>query len=153
MTSRALRLAVAAVRGWTSVYTAGLSLEIAARRRAEIASDLWELQHDPAHSADVSPATHVLARLFFGVGHDLLWRAEQVMVPAEFTFQRIARITATAAFLLAGLWVVPLWSGNKPHQHCITAQQADLVRLNPSAKRALLLEHHDESFSAKACRP
>ena len=141
------------MRTWAWIYTFGLPLDVAARRRAEIESDLWESQHDPDASHRRSPALIVSTRLLLGLYHDLLWRVEQIVVPREFTFHRIARVAATAAFLLAGLWVVPLWSGNKPHEHCITPQQADIIRMNPAAGRALLLGHRDESSSMKVCRP
>src|SRR5438094_8714239 len=46
MMSRLLRLAIAFVRKWTRVYTARMSPELREARRAEIESDLWEVQQD-----------------------------------------------------------------------------------------------------------
>jgi hypothetical protein len=131
VTSPALALAVVAVRWWTRLYTWGLPEEVEARRRAEIESDLWELRHDPEEGDRVSPAVHVFTRLVAGLTDDVSWRVEQGAVAAA--FRRAALVTAAAVFLLSTLWVVPLWSGEKPHQHCVIQQQIDAGRLNPSA--------------------
>ena len=147
-----MTLAVAAVRAWTFVYTVGMPRQVAARRRAEIESDLWELQHDPDGSSSTSQGVHVLARLILGLSYDLLWRFEQIPLGA-LKCDRIVRVAATAAFLLTIAWVVPLWSGNRPHQHCITAQQAEIMRLNPSLTRGVAREGRHEPSSPRVCRP
>lgn len=70
-----MKFARALVLAWTRVYTAGLTDELRRRRYAEIASDLWEFEHDPhrPHHA----GAHLLLRLVLGLRHDLCWRVEQ----------------------------------------------------------------------------
>jgi hypothetical protein len=74
-----LTLVAAAVRGWTWLYTLPLDGAAQYARRAEIASDLWEFQHDPTRGDDgVESALHLLARATLGVPDDLLWCCEQL---------------------------------------------------------------------------
>jgi hypothetical protein len=109
MMSGLLALAVASVRWWTCLYTCGLHRSVAARRRAEIESDLWELLHDPTSGHSLTKAAHVFARLGAGVADDLCWRVEQAPIgpPAP----RTVRVITAAVFLLTVLWVIPLSSG------------------------------------------
>src|SRR5258708_7156422 len=70
--------AIGTVRGWTRFYTLRMDPPDRDRRREEIESDLWEL-HEDTRRRGASPATiavHMLARLLFGIPHDLLWRIE-----------------------------------------------------------------------------
>ncbi len=62
MTAPLFALAVAVLRAWTHVYTWRLDPVLRERRRAEIESDLWEFQQDPAGNRGLSPALQVLAR-------------------------------------------------------------------------------------------
>jgi hypothetical protein len=74
-----LALAAGAVRGWTWVYTLPLDSGTQYARRAEIASDLWEFQHDPTRGdGGVDSALHLLLRAALGVPDDLLWCCEQL---------------------------------------------------------------------------
>jgi hypothetical protein len=76
--SLALSGALALVRAWTRVYTAGMHPPIRARRRAEIDSDLWEF-HEDARRRRFQPgaiALLMLLRLALGVHDDLCWRFE-----------------------------------------------------------------------------
>jgi hypothetical protein len=74
-----LILVAAAVRGWTWLYTLPLDGAAQHARRAEIASDLWELQHDPTRDdGNGRNALHVLVRAALGVPDDLLWCCEQL---------------------------------------------------------------------------
>lgn len=131
MTSRSMTVAAALVRLWTHLYTFGLPADVMTRRRAEIDSDLWEFQHDARTDRGLGTTGHVLARLVAGMPHDVAWRVEQDMVPGM--LRRVAMVGATSTFLLIGVWVVPLWSGNTPHQHCVVQQQAGVSALNPSS--------------------
>jgi len=97
MTTRALGLAVAVVRGWTRLYTCCLDPEVRARRRAEIESDLWESQQDPSRGGPAL-STHILLRLLLGAPHDLCWRVER-MEPRAIP----ARTVGLAALLAAGV--------------------------------------------------
>jgi hypothetical protein len=64
------------VRAWTRVYTCGLPRAERTARRAEIDSDLWELEHDPEAPHGGWAATQVLARLLIGIPDDLAWRMD-----------------------------------------------------------------------------
>ena len=66
MTSPPLVLAVAVAPRVDAVYTWRLDPVLRERRRAEIESDLWEFQQDPAGSRGLSPAIQVLARMASG---------------------------------------------------------------------------------------
>ena len=99
----ALAAALTAVRAWTRIYTARLPPAIRDARRNEIESDLWEL-HEDVRRRGGSPARiaiHMLLRLVFGAGDDLLWRAEQQEAPA-----RVVRdaLWAGAAASLVFVW-------------------------------------------------
>ncbi len=79
MTRALLTLAAAAVRGWTWLYTLPLDGAAQHARRAEVASDLWEFQHDPTLDDDqVRSALCMLLRAVLGVPDDLLWCCEQL---------------------------------------------------------------------------
>jgi hypothetical protein len=68
-------VASALARAWTVLYTAGLPRATRDRRRAEIASDLWEQTHD---EGDSHPGLSVAARVVLGMPADLLWRSEEL---------------------------------------------------------------------------
>jgi len=73
-----LSLAAAIVRGWTWLYTLPLDGTTRHARRTEIASDLWEFQHDPARADVIESAVHVVVRGMLGMPDDLLWCCEQL---------------------------------------------------------------------------
>ena len=104
MSTRASAVANAIVRLWTAVYTAGLPPEQRDARRREIASDLWEADHDPA-AGDAWAPLRTLMRLMRGVADDVAWRHEQE-APMQTT--RIA-----TAILGAGCGALALWLGIK----------------------------------------
>ena len=68
-------VAVAIVRVWTRIYTAGLPPALRTERRAEIESDLWEGLHNPP-AAGGSSGLQVIQRLIAGIPDDLAWRVE-----------------------------------------------------------------------------
>lgn len=94
-------------RLWTRVYTAGLDPSLRETRRAEIESDLWESQQDPAGRGQILP------RLVAGLVDDVLWRVTHV---ATGTWTSAARLAVICVVLLA------LW------QWLITAPTSVLVR-------------------------
>ena len=103
-----LRSAIALVRGWTRIYTTRMEAAERDRRRAEIESDLWEF-HEDARRRGYPPAAiaiHMVARLIFGVPHDLLWRIEYegdaAMAQRRSTWMTAAAIGATVC--IAALW-------------------------------------------------
>jgi hypothetical protein len=64
------------VRRWIRLYTHGLPPEAAARRRAELESDLWEHLHDDQES---HASLTVLGRCLRGIAADLWWRARTLV--------------------------------------------------------------------------
>lgn len=90
--------AVAAVRAWTRLYTSLLAPDVRTRRRAEVASDLWESQQDSARGLPLA-AGHILVRLLLGAPDDLRWRIEQVEWPAN-----TERTVALAAIAALAIW-------------------------------------------------
>ena len=72
----ATRCAIALVRAWTRLYTCGLPATVRTARRAEIDSDLWELEHDAEEPRRGRTAGVILIRLFAGVPDDVAWRME-----------------------------------------------------------------------------
>jgi hypothetical protein len=102
MNRRAVRVAMAAVRGWTHLYTWGLEKHAREARRDEIESDLWESAHD----GDTEPETLALCvwtRLLGGLVDDVRWRAAQV-TGTELYAWRVG--TTFALAILIGLWIV-----------------------------------------------
>ena len=104
MTSVRLGFAVAVLRAWTRVYTWRLDPLLRERRRAEIESDLWECQQDPAGNRGITPASQLLARMVMGVPDDLAWRAEYLVVEDNPHRRVIALTTTMAAIVVAAFW-------------------------------------------------
>jgi hypothetical protein len=116
----ALRAAIAAVRGWTKVYTWGLLPESRDARRDEIESDLWESIND--READRRTlALQIAARLIIGIPDDLGWRSEHVPAAAAWRW-RIA--LAVFAVVMFGLWL------NRPTSE--TTRVAEMLKLIPA---------------------
>ncbi len=102
MTSMPLRLAVAAVRMWTRLYTWRMPHAIRERRRAEIESDLWECQAERPGTTAVPLL--VVARLLFGMVDDVRWRAERMSGHRIASPGRLLAIGAAVAVLAGVLW-------------------------------------------------
>jgi hypothetical protein len=99
---------VGTVRAWTRFYTLHMDPACRDDRRAEIESDLWELQEDARRRGE-PPAVigpHMLARLLFGIPHDVLWRIEyeagSPMSPRRSAWMTAAAIGATVT--IGALW-------------------------------------------------
>ena len=107
MTSSSMRVAIAAVRAWTRVYTWRMPAALREGRRAEIESDLWEFQEDAAGRRGPGHAAHVLFRLVLGIPDDLCWRMEQAAVDAP---QVHGRIALGAYAVGAMLFLIALWA-------------------------------------------
>jgi hypothetical protein len=99
----AMTFAAALVRTWTRVYTCSVPPVWAERRRAEIESDLWELQHDPDGARGLAPAVQVLGRLFSGIVDDVLWRLERTTLQDHVVIRRAVTLAATCV-ALSMLW-------------------------------------------------
>jgi hypothetical protein len=91
------------VRAWTRVYTCGMPSASAEQRRADIDSDLWELQHDPDGARGLAPAVQMLGRLFAGIGDDLWWRLERTTLQDHVLMRRAVTLAA-ATVALSMLW-------------------------------------------------
>jgi hypothetical protein len=71
-----MRIAMVLVRAWTRIYTCGLAPAERSSRRAEIESDLWELEHDHEAMQRRWAAAQIVARLVRGIPDDFAWRME-----------------------------------------------------------------------------
>lgn len=97
----------ALVLRWVAVYTRSLDPEVAARRQAELASDLWEQR---AHARQVGApdllvALSILRRAVAGVPADLLWRRHQLAAAhGRPRRQRRRPVASTRTRALARTW-------------------------------------------------
>jgi TonB family protein len=108
-----LRTALATVRVWTKIYTAGIPAPLRDARREEIESDLWETQRQPHTDPDRRSALHVVARLVAGAPDDLGWRREQVNAMTRTT--RVSTLVVFAGALLAiGVGIASLMTSATP---------------------------------------
>jgi hypothetical protein len=95
----------AGIRAWTWLYTAPLDAIDRDRRRREIASDLWELEHDCGGSA----AFAAVARAILGAPDDLLWTCERLVARTHAVGWSI--VTRIAIIAVAAATVVVSASG------------------------------------------
>jgi hypothetical protein len=93
------------LRLWLRVYTWRLPSAAASARRAEIESDVWEMQHDRALGRHVL-AFAIVMRMMKGAGDDLAWRIEQFDARELFVLRRTIAVGAATALVLA-LWTIP----------------------------------------------
>lgn len=107
-------------RRWSATYTIGLPAEIRARRREEIAGDLWEQQHDEEDHGRHRSSAGLAARVCSGMPADLLWRAgerkplrrlELTNFAIDHTWDRRMRVAVRGAVLAAVAWLVPIGFG------------------------------------------
>ncbi|WP_137844778.1 hypothetical protein [Microbacterium sp. 2FI] len=126
----AAALAEALTCRWVRGYTAWVGAEAAERRRAEIASDVWEQRAD-ARERGAAPATAALSiagRVMAGIPADLTWvRAQRLAMRGQradrkaLTMNTLGHIAARwwwvlGAAVLAGLGVVALIFGDRDLQ-------------------------------------
>ena len=109
-----LPLAARLVRAWTFLYTCPLDSDVRDTRRAEIASDLWEFQHDDANRGDISSALHVSARLVSGIRDDVAWSLAEWMARTT-PLARIAMLATAVALALGAGW----WWAIGSHRHAV----------------------------------
>ena len=126
MSEMLLTLASAAVRGWTRVYTWRLPAAIGERRRAEVASDLWELEHDPWAGSRLSRTAQILGRLAAGIPDDVGWWAGQIEILDSLAGRRFVAVTAAMVLIAALLAAPALLAGSAPRgrarvQDCVIA--------------------------------
>jgi len=78
-------------RSWVAAYTLGLAPDVRAARRHEVASDLWEHQHDARGSGSnpLGTGLQIVSRTLRGLPADVLWRINMegpqmdIKVPVE----------------------------------------------------------------------
>ena len=95
--------AAALVSRWVATYTRHLPAEVAERRRAEVASDLWEQRAAAREAAApaVAVALSILRRMASGMPADLRWRQGQLAAtPARSRMPPERRLLG----VLAGNW-------------------------------------------------
>lgn len=112
MTTRWLRISIALVRAWTSLYTWRMPPSVRTRRRAEIESDLWESQRGEHDRAAL--ALQIIGRLVLGMWDDVRWRGE--IAGASHGRQRAVALCIAAALVVACLWVGAAVSRVEPPQ-------------------------------------
>jgi TonB family protein len=105
------RVAEAAVRLWTRVYTSGLPPATAHARRAEVESDLWESAHDSDPDIRSHRFLQIAARLLIGIPDDLGWRLEQEEAMTGSFRRRLAIAVCTVG--VVGLLLV-VWLAQPP---------------------------------------
>lgn len=101
-------VAAALTRRWVRGYTAWVGAEAAERRRAEIASDVWEQRTD-AHERRVAPVTVALAiavRVVAGMPADLTWVHTQRLAMRGLPADRKAQTMNTLGSVVARWWWV-----------------------------------------------
>lgn len=106
VTVRILPIVMALTRGWLRVYTCGMPPDRADARRAEIESDLWEMQHDPDLARGRLSGSMAMARLIDGIPYDIAWRLDNAAFEEQFIVRRVFALTA-AAILVLSLWTAP----------------------------------------------
>lgn len=119
------RFAVGLVLLWCRMYTWDMSPRLAASRRAEIESDLWELQHDPEREWGSSAGLRIVGRLLMGVADDVAWRMETAMDGDDPLVRRAVAFTAAATILIVALWTLPTWSGSQSVRRTAVTDCAD----------------------------
>ena len=136
-TGSPMTIAVTIVRTWTRVYTWGTPSVWAEQRRADIESDLWEQQQDSNGGRGLSPAVHVLVRLFTGIADDLSWRVEHTTLQDNVLIRRAVTLAATTV-ALSVLWgssgVAPRMAGcsgapRKPKVEQVVAMRRRVLRV------------------------
>ena len=70
--------AAALVSWWVATYTRRLPAQVAERRRAEVASDLWEQRADASGGSPSTVGLSILRRMAAGIPADLRWRQQQL---------------------------------------------------------------------------
>lgn len=110
---RAVPRAAAMAEGWTRWYTSRVPGEPAERRRAEIASDLWEQLADgrDAGAAPGAVAASITWRVVAGVPADLSWMHQQRAISRGVTNRERESIMNTFTRLVGRWWWVILALG------------------------------------------
>jgi hypothetical protein len=114
MSAAMLSLAASLVRAWTRVYTWQLPADLAAARRAEIASDLWEQLHDGSAGGPPARALQMIARLLAGIPDDVLWRVGEVEIFDSVAGRRMVAVAAAVVIVVSLVAMPALLAGSPP---------------------------------------
>lgn len=106
MTRRLAAAVMAVTRWWLSAYTRYAPPDIAAARRAEIESDLWEMENDADLERGLGRARIALSRLLQGVPDDVAWCFEALALEEQIMVRRTVALTA-ASLMVLSLWALP----------------------------------------------
>jgi hypothetical protein len=123
MKRAAFRATTELTRAWVRLYTWQMAPHEASARRAEIDSDLWEMQHDAATWHGAAGTMMALLRLVRGVPADVLWRIEHAGIDDHLAQRRFVTISAAAAVVLA-MWAIPALFGDGRRQVAACAEEA-----------------------------
>ena len=107
-----VRLALAIVRQWTSLYTLGMPPDVRDERRAEINSDLWECEHEKA-AAPTLPL-QIITRLAAGLWDDVAWRWECLSPFRRVSGRAMIALAAAGAAVFAVVWIGPALRAGTP---------------------------------------
>ena len=102
----AFQSATALTRAWVRLYTWRMARPAAQARRAEIESDMWEMQRDAASGGGSASPTIALLRLLTGMPADFAWRFEQAPVEEQLLLRRFVALGAAGAVVVA-IWTIP----------------------------------------------
>lgn len=122
VTSRLVAVVIALTRGWLGVYTRHTPQHLAEARRAEIESDIWEMQHDEDLRLGLRRDWIATARLINGIPDDIAWHFENAAPDQQMIARRSFAVTA-AALVVLSLWAVPSWffDGRREVANCAAA--------------------------------
>ena len=112
MTSLSVRVAAAAVRAWTRIYTWQAPEAVRDARCEQIDSDLWEHIHDADPRRQAGLALQIIARLVAGIPDDLGWRIEEAPVTGMRHLQ--VALTIGAAGMIVFWLALSAWSSSPP---------------------------------------
>ena len=102
-------LAAAMTRRWVRGYTAWVGAEAAERRRAEIASDVWEQRAD-ARERGAAPATAALSiagRVVAGIPADLMWvRTQRLAMRGQPANRKVLTMNTLGHIAARWWWVL-----------------------------------------------
>jgi uncharacterized protein (TIGR03435 family) len=114
MNSLLIDLAINCVRAWTWLYTWRMPSAPRERRRAEIASDVWEFQRDTTRGDGLGSALHILLRLLIGMPDDLGWRVEHAAATGlRQGSMVIGGRLAGAALIVCTFWAIDVDAGRR----------------------------------------
>lgn len=106
MIAAALNGTLAVTRAWLNLYTSGLPANVALSRRAEVESDLWEMQQDSTLRRRL--VLVAVTRMVAGIPDDLVWRTEHAASNEQLLTRRLTALVAAAAIVIS-LWAAPIF--------------------------------------------